>query len=103
MIEHRIIYQRPNIETLWFHIFNRGKQPVLTEARKVNFIDTGLLLNEWREISEDYLTCTHYMQFQDQAALDQYQSNSSINELWALITNYCDSVSITYATETVSK
>lgn len=103
MLEYTVTFQRPNITTQWFHIYNRGKTPAIAAARKANFVDTGLLINEFKDISDDYLTLTHTMQFLDEAAYQSYLAHPSIQELQTLVNSYCTekNIAISGTTRTV--
>ena len=102
MIVYTQIYARATVNSAWPYVNPSEAQKQLIAQRKQEFLDTGLLLREYRDISEDYLVLEHVMEFATPQAYAQYLLSPTVVELDSLLGQDCQNKGIVRTTDTRS-
>jgi hypothetical protein len=91
-------YTRSDI-TIPFHnqvLDNTEYKQHLTE----NYINTGKLIEQWMEFSEDSLVMTYKALWTDRESFDEHQADPILNIYWTDRDEYCSSTNIIQGTGT---
>jgi hypothetical protein len=87
MISFSRVYIRPNT-TIPFHnmvLDNTEYRKRLVSA----YINTGKLIEQWTDFSEDSLSMTYHAVWTDRESFDEHDADPILNKYWAARDEYC--------------